>query len=400
MTAQNPIIAVYSRSGYPSTDVINSIQNYSGTNVNTLILSGPNGTDKGIVYNDPPFLMFNNDGQYVGDADWPASLAQLIAATNISAGSIYYSLGNSAISTLAGMSATALAQVMNWLKANNITGIDMDCENWGQVGGLSPMDPACQTVTLAAIQAGLTLTAAPYTDVPDWQSWCTFVSQKGGALAWLNVQCYDGGAYNDPVAGWATQFSPPVPIVAGFEASPGPDQGSLTPAQAQTQLQQWQAETPSNSLAGAFVWDYGLILSGTSTVSEFALAMNTGLTGHQNKIDITACDNELIVLAFQGNASYELARISSGYENTVNVTINIAAGNNNGPAVYNGVTSAINETITLCLPSFDYSVAFVGINWSGPTQFAASVNGTSNSLPAGDRDPGIVWTPNLIPITV
>lgn len=84
MSTQNPIIAVHTRSGYPSSNVQQGIPDYANTNVNTLILSGPNGSNGGIVYNKPPYTMFNEQGQYVGDASWPASLAQLIAATNIS----------------------------------------------------------------------------------------------------------------------------------------------------------------------------------------------------------------------------------------------------------------------------------------------------------------------------
>ncbi len=278
MRLQPPIIAVYTRSGYPSANVLASIPSYAGTDVNVLILSGPNGADGAIVYNDPPATMFDAQGQYVGDPDWPASLAGLIARSNISPDGIFFSLSNSAISTLAAMSPSALAQVMTWLKTNGITGIDMDCENWNQPGGLSPMDPACQTVTLAAIAAGLALTAAPYNRLDGWQHWCAFVRQHQGTLAWLNVQCYAGGYGNDPVSGWYTQFDPSVPIVAGFEASPGTDAGALTPEQARRQLAAWQAETPVKALSGAFVWEYSIITSGTYTVGEFAHAMRTGLT--------------------------------------------------------------------------------------------------------------------------
>lgn len=270
----NPVIAVYSRSGYPAAAVDQSLDNYQGTAVNVVILSGPNGNDGEIVYNDPPNTMFDATGAYVGDTAWPDSLRQLRAETDIAA--VYFSLSNSAISTLAAMGDKALAAVMTWLKANGIDGIDMDCESWGQPGGLLPMAPACQTVTRAAIAAKLSLTAAPYNAQSGWQSWCAFVAKHGGTLAWLNLQCYCGGYGNDP-AQWYGAFSSPVPVVAGVEANPGPDQGALTPAQTQTQLQAWQSEAPQNYLAGAFVWEYSLILSGTYTVAEFAEAMVAGL---------------------------------------------------------------------------------------------------------------------------
>ena len=278
MSLQTPIVAVYTRSGYPSSNVTKFTPNFVGTKVNTLILSGPNGANGVIVYNDPPVVLFNSQGLYVGDSEWPASLAQLISQTNIGASGIFFSLGNSAISTLGAMSSSGLASVMTWLKTSGIAGIDMDCENWGQPGGLNPMDPPCQKVTLAAIAAGLALTAAPYKQQGDWQNWCTFVTQNGGNVSWLNVQCYAGGVDNDPVQDWYTQFDPPVPVVAGFEAAPGTDPGALNPSDAQKRLATWQSETPQGSLSGAFVWDFGIINSGTYRVEDFADAIYDGLT--------------------------------------------------------------------------------------------------------------------------
>lgn len=398
---QNPIIAIYTRSGYPSNNVQQFIPNYAKTNVNILILSGPNGNNGGIVYNNPPYTMFNSQGQYVGDEAWPASLAQLIAETNIKPSGIFFSLSNSAISTLAAMSVSALANIMTWLKANGISGIDMDCESWGQPGGLEPMDPACQAVTLAAIAAGLALTAAPYNRLSGWQSWCAFVSQNNGSVSWLNVQCYAGGASNDPVAEWFRQFTPPIPVVAGFEASPGTDAGALTPTQAQAKLATWQAETPNNSLAGAFTWDFGIITSGTYTVSEFALAMYAGLTGLQNNVIVTACDNEAIILAYQGSASYELARINSGCNNAVSVTLNITSGANRGSVLFNGVSTALNSTATVCIPSGDYTLLVVGINWGEPAQFTVGVNGVNSSYgPIISAPTEVIWTPEGTTVTV
>lgn len=272
------IIAVYTRQGYPSGLVNQYSPNFANTNVNTLILSGPNGDNGEIVYNNRPYIIFNQSGTYVGDLQWPASLSSLKANTNIT--SIYFSLGNSAIRTLAGLSSASLANFMSWLKVNEITGIDIDAENWGQPGGLNPTDVPVLTVTLAAINAGLALTAAPYNQLAGWQQWQTFVLTNNGSISWFNVQCYAGGSANDPVQGWFTQFNPSVPIVAGFEAiNSGTDSGQYSPSEAQTLLQGWQNETPKNSLSGAFVWDFGFIISGTYSVSAYADAIKTGLQG-------------------------------------------------------------------------------------------------------------------------
>lgn len=277
----NPIIAVYTRDGYPSANVLKDLPDYAGNKVNTLIISGPNGYQGEIVYNDPPLVMFNSDGVYVGDTAWPDSLTELVSNTNIGSDRIYLSLSNSAISTLAAMSAEGLSGVMAWLKANGIAGIDMDCENWGQPGGLNPMDQAVQTVTMAAIKASLALTAAPYNKQSAWQQWCDFVNSNNGVLSWLNVQCYAGGTGNNPVQ-WANAFKP-VPVVAGFEAisSTSQDGGQLSPYNALKQLAEWQLKAPGKTLSGAFVWEFTMIVSQQNTykytVKEYADSMFIGL---------------------------------------------------------------------------------------------------------------------------
>lgn len=283
----NNIIAIYTRSGYPSSNVITYSSDYAGTPVNTLIISGPNGYNGGIVYNDPPYPMFDSSGNYTGDTNWASSLTQLKNNTNIT--NIFFSIGNSAISALAAMGSSNLNKVLVSLKNSGITGVDIDAENWGQPGGLDPMDPAVQTVTLAVIQAGLALTAAPYNNLSGWQSWQTFVNNtKGGHISWFNVQCYAGGTGNDPVQGWYTQFTPSVPIVAGFEATnSGTDGGQLTPTQALQTIQSWQSEVPQNSLAGAFVWEFSLILDGGNTVAEYATAMEEGLNTYYATYTLT-----------------------------------------------------------------------------------------------------------------
>jgi hypothetical protein len=275
-----PIIAIYTRNGYPSSQVNCSIDKYRYTPVNSIILSGPNGHEGGIVYNDPQNHMFDSNGKYVGDSNWVKSLQDLIANTNIQLNQIYISLSNSAISTLAAMTPVALDKVMTFLKTNGIAGIDMDCENWGQPGGLDPMACPCQIVTLATTKAGLALTAAPYRSESKWQDWCSFVTNNKGSLSWLNIQCYDGGFRNNPVQ-WFTSFKPPVPVLAGFEAIPGTDKGALKPEEIKMQLESWQAELPTKCLTGAFIWDYGIIVSGKYTVNDYALAIFNGLTKQQ-----------------------------------------------------------------------------------------------------------------------
>ena len=118
-----------------------------------------------------------------------------------------------------------------------------------------------------------------------------------------------------------------------------------------------------------------------------------------NSIAVTACDNELVILACQWGGSFELCRILSGNYNTVNVTIAITDGQYQGPVVLNGVNGPLNETISVSLTPGSYNLAFVGLNWGGPKQFTIAYTNNSGitynySLPAsnpGTQFGGVVW---------
>ena len=96
-----------------------------------------------------------------------------------------------------------------------------------------------------------------------------------------------------------------------------------------------------------------------------------------NTITVTACDNQIIFYAFQSDCSYEILHIQSGNSNTVDVTLNITAGTFSGCIELNGITSTLSVTDTVSLPSGDYKVGFVGINWDGTPQFTGTINAYS-----------------------
>ena len=120
-----------------------------------------------------------------------------------------------------------------------------------------------------------------------------------------------------------------------------------------------------------------------------------------NTITVTDCDNELIVLAYQWGASFELCRILSGNTNSVNVTLNIQSGSYQGTMVLDGVNQALSQTITQTLSSGTYSLLLLGVNWGGPAQFTVSVNGTSYTLPYQAQGAGgLLFNRGPISITV
>lgn len=119
-----------------------------------------------------------------------------------------------------------------------------------------------------------------------------------------------------------------------------------------------------------------------------------------NTINVTACDNELIILAYQWGASFELCRVLSGNSNSVNVNISLNAGSYMGPVVLNGVNNPLNQNLTVYLPTGTYSLLLLGVDWGGPEQFTVDVNGNNYALPYGNSADGLVWNPGPISINV
>jgi hypothetical protein len=92
------------------------------------------------------------------------------------------------------------------------------------------------------------------------------------------------------------------------------------------------------------------------------------------KIQATACDNELSVVASTPAGSSELFHLKSGFNNPVNDTV-------------------IPQSI---LPTGPYTLTAIGLNWGGPSDFKViltDANGTSNTLSGGTGLPtGGVWS--------
>lgn len=119
-------------------------------------------------------------------------------------------------------------------------------------------------------------------------------------------------------------------------------------------------------------------------------------------INVTACDNELVIVAYQPNASYVLCNIESGFNNAVNVTLNLTPGNFTQTVVLDGLGGPLNVTQPIALPAGSYSLLLLGINWqTGSYQFLATVNGTTygqNTVQQGAS--GLDWNSAPIAITV
>jgi hypothetical protein len=119
-----------------------------------------------------------------------------------------------------------------------------------------------------------------------------------------------------------------------------------------------------------------------------------------NTITVSKCDNELVVLAYQWGASFELCRILSGNTQPVNVTLNILPGPYTGTIVLNGVNQPLSQTITQNLAGGTYSILLLGIDWGGPAEFTVNLNDTTYTLPLQPTGDGLLFNKGPFSITV
>jgi hypothetical protein len=93
------------------------------------------------------------------------------------------------------------------------------------------------------------------------------------------------------------------------------------------------------------------------------------------KIDVQACDNELIILASTGAGSSELCRLKSGY---------------NAPVSY------IFNPAHILAPG-QYDLTFIGVNWGGPGNFkiVVTTGGVATPYTGGGGATGVVYTKTI-----
>jgi hypothetical protein len=113
---------------------------------------------------------------------------------------------------------------------------------------------------------GYKYTLVPYTRVSFWQS---VKSQLGSLVDRVYLQCYDGGASNDPIS-WENQLGMGVvPLI--WVTNDAKPQFGQTPAQARSRFTAWQAR---GTLAGGGYWnEYDIEKMGLS-YEEYADVLN------------------------------------------------------------------------------------------------------------------------------
>lgn len=240
---------------------------------NTLILWTLHLRDNGdLVYNDIPII---GDGAYVGDADWPAKVADLkVPPTTVTR--LEFGVGSAGVSDFERIEAlvetegtgpgTTLRRNFAQLRATfpSVDAINLDDESNYDVA-------STVAFSLMLGELGYRVTFVPYTAMSFWTgTYDQLEAQAPGLVDRVLLQVYAGGAGNDP-ADWAGRFGD-VGIEVGLWSRHGAGcRLGDTPAQVQSKLEAWR-----DSTVGGWMWllDDMLACDQTRALEEYADAIH------------------------------------------------------------------------------------------------------------------------------
>lgn len=182
---------------------------------------------------------------------------------------------------------TAGAQNLGALSAAfPVTAVDFDYES--QTGYTDPEAKMIVDLTLKVSSLGMGVTYCPYT-APDFWTGCLEQSyqQNGNVqpVLWMNLQCYAGGAGNDPTD-WITAVENANAgvadagafIVPGYWVAGG--DGSTCPSELQSTFEGFQG----TGINGGFLWNSGDLFQYESTSSGSCGGASTYPVDYANAI--------------------------------------------------------------------------------------------------------------------
>jgi hypothetical protein len=243
---------------YPPDAATETLAKQSG--FNTLFLFTLNVLSNGDVQYNGTLIATN--GTYVGNSTWGSRLAAVkndgrVNRIELCIGS-WGSTAFNSIRDLVSSQGTGSSSILyrNFLAIKNATGIDAI-----QYDDELTYD-ASSAVAFGNMLAGLgvKVTLCPYTNPSFWQS---VKSQLGNKVDAIYLQCYDGGAGNNPGT-WNTYFG-------GFKVYPGLWGNTDTPSSATRKIRDWQE---AYGIGGGFLWLNGLI---PSDAKKWGQALSYGL---------------------------------------------------------------------------------------------------------------------------
>lgn len=120
-----------------------------------------------------------------------------------------------------------------------------------------------------------------------------------------------------------------------------------------------------------------------------------------NTIKISKCDNQLFLVAVNAQDSFLIAEIKSGYNQPVDISLEIEEGDYSGAFTAFGVRSPLRKNGSVSVPKGDYSLVYMGLNWGGPYNFDLNFNGETFKLENDPAKPleGAIWNKGDLNIT-
>jgi hypothetical protein len=205
-------------------------------------------------YNGDHLIVTN--GVYMGDSAWPSRLAALKTAPTF-INRIEVCTGGSGAQSWVNIKNLIAAQgtnsdsilYKNFLTLKNTLGIDAICND----DEVAYDAGSAATFNRMITSLGMKNTLCPYSSSSYWKSIFT-----NSAIDAVYLQCYDGGAGNDP-ATWNAYFG-------GFKVAPG-DWYNDSPATVASEFAGWSTE-----ISGGFMWQLEVI--GDANLAPYAAAIN------------------------------------------------------------------------------------------------------------------------------
>ncbi|MDF1548738.1 MAG: T9SS type A sorting domain-containing protein [Bacteroidales bacterium] len=211
------------------------------------------------------------NGQYIGNATYPyfASDMALLKTAPTSINRIEVGLSGWGSSTFAHIKTLVNSEgtgpgskLYENFKALKEAIPQIDAVNFDDESTYDAASATAFAVMLADL--GYKVTLCPYTASSFWNSVAVNTnSQRPGAVDGVYLQCYAGGAGNNPCS-WN---------IGGLPIWPGLETASKTASQVESQLNTWQNQC---GITGGWVWLYDHIKN-SSKVADYANAINNAL---------------------------------------------------------------------------------------------------------------------------
>ena len=240
----------------------------------------PDGT---LVYNDTVIV---ENGVFAATFSYLPDLVNQLTATGSSVRNVLFCIGSGGVNDFTNIQAL-LATDAGKLTLNRnfhalssalpIHGYDFDDEDLYDAGTLANLS------TMLCDNNQMIITYCPYAEQSTWNAavqkvyaWDQEQSPPlGQSVQWWNLQCYSGGADNDP-AQWVQQ----LPSGAGITGPasyiiPGYDASLQDPASIERTFHGLAQSDPG--IAGGFLWNSSAIFASQYTPRDYAQAIINGL---------------------------------------------------------------------------------------------------------------------------